>query len=165
MARDVVNAVERQLGVARRKALTDTLPLPGGDMASFEAGLQAAAAAVGQPEVARHLVRAYGSRWHQVWSLTQEDASLAQPLVPGLPYLRAEAAHGVLHEFVHTLADLLIRRLKVAFETKDLGAAAARAAAEVMAPRLGWDAEQTRLQLEAYARDAVRIFGVDPAEG
>jgi len=165
MARDVVNAVERQLSISRRKSPTDTLPLPGGEMASFEAELQPAAAAVGQAEVARHLVRAYGNRWRQVWSLTQEEASLAQPLVPGLPYLRAEAAYGVSHELVHTLADLLIRRLKVAFETKDLGAQAARAAAEVMAPRLGWDAEQTRLQLEAYSHDALRIFGVDPAEG
>ncbi|HLL02334.1 MAG TPA: glycerol-3-phosphate dehydrogenase [Myxococcaceae bacterium] len=165
MARDVVNAVERQLSISRRKSPTDTLPLPGGEMASFEAELQPAVAAVGQAEVARHLVRAYGNRWRQVWSLTQQEASLAQPLAPGLPYLRAEAAYGVSHELVHTLADLLIRRLKVAFETKDLGAQAARAAAEVMAPRLGWDAEQTRLQLEAYSRDALRIFGIDPAEG
>jgi glycerol-3-phosphate dehydrogenase len=165
MARDVVNAVERQLGVPRRKSPTETLPLPGGDMVSLEAELQAALSAVGRPEVARHLVRAYGSRWRQVWSLSQEDASLAQPLVAGLPYLRAEAAYGVTHELVHTLADLLIRRLKVAFETRDLGAEAARAAAALIAPRLGWDAEQTRLQLEAYSHDALRIFGIDPAEG
>ncbi len=85
MARDVVNAVERQLGLLRRKSPTDTLPLPGGQMVSFEAELQAAAAEVGQAEVARHLVRAYGSRWRQVWSLTQEEASLAQPLARACP--------------------------------------------------------------------------------
>jgi glycerol-3-phosphate dehydrogenase len=164
MARDVVNAVERQLGVPRRKSPTDTLPLPGGEMVSLEAELAAALPEVGHADGARHLVRAYGSRWRQVWSLTREDASLAQPLVPGLPYLRAEAAHGVSHEFVHTLSDLLIRRLKVAFETRDQGAEAARAAAEVMAPRLGWEPEHTRLQLEAYSRDALRIFGIDPPE-
>jgi glycerol-3-phosphate dehydrogenase len=164
MARDVVNTVERQLGVPRRKSPTDTLPLPGGEMVSLEAELEAALPEVGPAEVAQHLVRSYGSRWRQVWSLTREEASLAQPLVAGLPYLRAEAAHGVSHEFVHTLADLLIRRLKVAFETRDQGAEAARAAADVMAPRLGWDAEHTRLQLEAYSRDALRIFGIDPAE-
>jgi glycerol-3-phosphate dehydrogenase len=115
--------------------------------------------------VALHLVRAYGSRWRQVWRLTREDASLARPLVEGLPYLRAEAAHGVSHEFVHTLADLLIRRLKVAFETRDQGAEAARAAAEVMAPLLGWDSAETQRQLDAYTRDAGRIFNVDPADG
>ena len=34
-----------------------------------------------------------------------------------------------------------------------------------MAPRLGWDAAETQRQLAAYAADAQRIFGVDPAEG
>lgn len=165
MARDVVNAVEHQLGGPHRKTITETLPLPGGDLPSFDAGLQAALPEVGHAEVAQHLVRAYGSRWRQVWALTRAEASLAGPLVEGLPYLRAEAAYGVTHEFVHTLADLLIRRLKVAFETRDQGAEAARAAAEVMAPRLGWDAAETQRQLEAYSQDAGRIFNVDPAEG
>ncbi|MFP2902547.1 glycerol-3-phosphate dehydrogenase C-terminal domain-containing protein, partial [Corallococcus sp. 4LFB] len=63
-----------------------------------------------------------------------------EPLAEGLPYRRAEAAWGVTHEMVQTLADLLIRRLKVAFETRDQGRAAAVRAAEVMAPLLGWDA-------------------------
>ncbi|WP_224247580.1 glycerol-3-phosphate dehydrogenase [Hyalangium gracile] len=165
MARDVVNAVERQLGVPHRKPVTETLPLPGGELRSVDSGLEAALPEVGQPEVALHLVRAFGSRWRQVWGLTREEAALARPLVPGLPYLRAEAAYGVTHEFVHSLADLLIRRLKVAFETRDQGAEAARAAAEVMAPRLGWDAAETERQLEAYTRDAARIFNVDPADG
>jgi glycerol-3-phosphate dehydrogenase len=165
MARDVVNAVERQLGMPHRKPVTETLPLPGGDMASVEATLQVALPEVGHADVALHLVRAYGSRWRQVWALTREDASLARPLVEGLPYLRAEAAHGVTHELVHTLADLLIRRLKVAFETRDQGAQAARVAAEVMAPRLGWDEAERQRQLEAYARDAGRVFNIDPADG
>jgi glycerol-3-phosphate dehydrogenase len=165
MARDVVNAVERQLGMLHRKTVTETLPLPGGDLRSVDAGLQAALPEVGHEDVARHLIRAYGSRWRQVWGLAREEASLARPLVEGLPYLRAEAAHGVTHEFVQTLADLLIRRLKVAFETRDQGSEAARAAAEVMAPRLGWDAAETQRQLEAYSRAAARIFNVDPADG
>jgi glycerol-3-phosphate dehydrogenase len=164
MARDVVNAVERQLGVPHRKTPTETLPLPGGEIASVDAELALALPEVGNADSALHLVRAYGSRWRQVWRLTREDASLARPLVEGLPYLRAEAAHGVSHELVHTLADLLIRRLKVTFEARDQGAEAARVAAEVIAPRLGWDAEETRKHLDAYARDAARIFGIDPAD-
>ncbi|MBN1207231.1 MAG: glycerol-3-phosphate dehydrogenase [Myxococcaceae bacterium] len=165
MARDVVNAVERQLGAPHRRPVTETLPLPGGDIASVEAALEAALPEVAHADVALHLVRAYGSRWHQVWALSREDASLARPLVEGLPYLRAEAAHGVTCEFVHTLADLLIRRLKIAFETRDQGAEAARAAAEVMAPRLGWDDAEKQRQLEAYSQDAARIFNIDPADG
>ncbi len=165
MARDVVNAVERHLGLPHRKSSTDTLPLPGGDLRSTDAELEAALPEVGNADVALHLVRAYGSRWRQVWHLTREDASLARPLAEGLPYLRAEAAYGVTHELVHTLADLLIRRLKVAFETRDQGAQAAREAAEVIAPRLGWDSAEVQRQLDTYTRDAGRIFNIDPADG
>ncbi len=164
MARDVVDAVERHLGQPRHRSPTDALPLPGGDIRGLDAEFAAARAEVGDEATAIHLVRSYGSRWRRVWALTREEASLARPLAEGLPYRAAEAVWGVTHELVHTLSDLLIRRLKVAFETRDQGQAAARVAAEVMAPRLGWDAAETQRQLDAYAADALRIFGVDPVE-
>nr|WP_217442835.1 glycerol-3-phosphate dehydrogenase [Myxococcus sp. CA033] len=164
MARDVVDAVERQLGQPRRKSPTETLPLPGGDIPRMDAELAAARETIGDAATATHLVRAYGSRWRRVWDLTREDAALARPLAEGLPYRAAEAVWGVTHEFVHSLSDLLIRRLKVGFETRDLGRGAAQVAAEVIAPRLGWDAAETQRQLDTYASDALRIFGVDSAE-
>lgn len=165
MARDVVNAVEKHLGRPHHKPATVALPLPGGDMPSFEAELAAANPVIGQPALAEHLVRFYGTRWRGVWALVGEDASLGRPLAEGLPYLRAEAAWGVTHEFVHSLSDLLVRRLKVAFETRDLGRAAAREAAEVMAPLLGWSADETQARLAAYEEDVRRLFGVDASEG
>ena len=164
MARDIVNAVEKALGCPTASPPPTSLPLPGGDLASFDAELAAARAEVGREDTAVHLVRAYGSRWRQVWALTRERPTLAEPLVPGLPYLRAEAVHGVTHELVHTLSDLLMRRLKVAFETRDQGRAAARVAAADMAPLLGWSPETVERQLADYSRDAERLFGIDPAE-
>ncbi|RKI02984.1 glycerol-3-phosphate dehydrogenase [Corallococcus sp. AB030] len=164
MARDVVNAVERHLSRPHKKPVTHEQPLPGGDILKLDAELAAAKQEVGDAATGEHLVRAYGSRWHAVWALTRESPALAEPLVEGLPYRRAEAAWGVSHEMVQTLADLLIRRLKVAFETRDQGRAAAVRAAEVMAPLLGWDAAETERQLAAYAVDAQRIFGVDPSD-
>jgi glycerol-3-phosphate dehydrogenase len=164
MARDVVDAVERHLGQPHRPSPTETLPLPGGDVPNLEAEFAAARAEVGDAATAVHLVRAYGSRWRRVWALTRQEPALARPLAEGLPYRAAEAAWGVSHELALTLSDLLIRRLKVAFETRDLGRAAARVAAEVMAPRLGWDAAETQRQLDTYASDALRIFGVDSAD-
>ncbi|NPD27425.1 glycerol-3-phosphate dehydrogenase [Corallococcus sp. AB004] len=164
MARDVVNAVERHLSRPHKKPVTHEQPLPGGDILKLDAEFAAAKQEVGDAATGEHLVRAYGSRWHAVWALTRESPALAEPLVEGLPYRRAEAAWGVSHEMVQTLADLLIRRLKVAFETRDQGRAAAVRAAEVMAPLLGWDAAETERQLAAYAVDAQRIFGVDPSD-
>jgi glycerol-3-phosphate dehydrogenase len=164
MARDAVNAVEKHLGLPHTRPVTEVLPLPGGEMASFDAELAAAREAVGNASLAEHLVRSYGSRWRGVWALAQEDAALARPLAEGLPYLGAEAVWGVSHELVHTLADLLVRRLKVAFETRDLGRGAARRVADLLAPRLGWSPEETRAQLAAYERDVQRLFGVDPVQ-
>ncbi|MFL5352273.1 FAD-dependent oxidoreductase [Archangium sp.] len=164
MARDTVDAVEKALGIPHRKSPTDALPLPGGDIPSFDAELAAARAEVGREDTAVHLVRAQGSRWRRVWGLTRERPELAEPLVPGLPYLRAEAVHGVTHELVLTLSDLLVRRLKVAFETRDLGRAAARVAASDMAPLLGWNSDTVERQLADYSRDVERLFGIDPAE-
>ncbi|PTL76805.1 glycerol-3-phosphate dehydrogenase [Vitiosangium sp. GDMCC 1.1324] len=164
MARDTVNAVEKVLGLPHRKPLTDSLPLPGGDISSLDAELAAARAEVRREDTAVHLVRSYGGRWRQVWALTREQPSLAEPLVPGLPYIRAEAVHAVTHELVHTLSDLLVRRLKVAFETRDQGRAAARVAAADMAPLLGWSPDTVERQLADYSHDVARLFGIDPAE-
>ncbi|HEX5752217.1 MAG TPA: glycerol-3-phosphate dehydrogenase/oxidase [Archangium sp.] len=164
MARDMVDAVEHALGLPHRKAPTHSLPLPGGDIPSFDAELASARSSVGREDTALHLVRAYGGRWRQVWALTREQPLLAEPLAPGLPYIRAEAVHGVSHELVHTLSDLLVRRLKVAFETRDLGRAAARLAASDMAPLLGWSPQDVERQLADYSRDVERLFGIDPAD-
>jgi glycerol-3-phosphate dehydrogenase len=161
MARDMVNAVEETLGVPHRKTPTDSLPLPGGDIPSFDEELAAARAEVSSGDTALHLVRCYGGRWRQVWALTREQPHLAEPLVPGLPYIRAEAVHGVTHELVHTLSDLLVRRLKVSFETRDLGRSAARLAASDMAPLLGWSPDTVERQLADYSRDVERLFSID----
>jgi glycerol-3-phosphate dehydrogenase len=161
MARDMVDAVEKTLGVPHLKTPTDSLPLPGGDIPSFDEELAAARAELPSQDTALHLVRCYGGRWRQVWALTREQPHLAEPLVPGLPYIRAEAVHGVAHEFVHTLSDLLVRRLKVAFETRDLGRSAARLAASDIAPLLGWSPDTVERQLSDYSRDVERLFSID----
>ena len=65
-------------------------------------------------------------------------------------------------ELVCTLGDLLVRRTKVAFETRDNGRAAARQAADGLAAQLGWDASRRERELARYDAEVTRIFGVDP---
>ena len=162
MAAEVVDAAADALGLARTPAPTDARPLPGGDFASLDAELAAAGDACGDTATARRLVYAHGARWREVWALAQADRALAAPLVPGLPYVRAELAWSVRHERACTLGDLLVRRTHVAFETPDAGRAAARAAAGVVAPLLGWDAARVESELAAYDAEADRIFRVTP---
>ncbi len=50
-----------------------------------------------------------------------------------------------------TLSDMLIRRTHVIYDARDGGLGRARAVAEVMAPRLGWDEAEIERQLADYA--------------
>jgi len=163
MACEVVDEVERALGRDRpTPSRTAALPLPGGDVASLDDELDAARAALGDPAVAARLVHAHGSRWRAVWALAAGDPSLATPVAPGLPYLRAELVWAVERETARTLADLLVRRTHVAFETADHGRAAAVGAAWVVAPLLGWDDAARAAALREYERETERMFGIEP---
>jgi glycerol-3-phosphate dehydrogenase len=57
----------------------------------------------------------------------------------------------VHHEMALALDDVLIRRTHVIYETEDGGIGRARAVAELMAPRLGWDEMEIERQVAAYA--------------
>jgi glycerol-3-phosphate dehydrogenase len=160
MAREAVDAVESQLGRRRtRPEPTRALPLPGGAFASRDAEIAAATAACGDARVATRLVEGYGDRWRALWERAGEVAGGRERLLPALPYLRAEMAWGIEREMARTLADLLVRRTHVAFETRDAGRAVARSVAAWLAPTLGWDATRIAVEVTRYDGEVGRIFG------
>ena len=161
MSAEVVDVVERELGRGPTPTGTARVPLPGGDLDSFEQETERAYRATDSHATAEHLVRAYGNRWANVWEATRRDASLAEPLVEGLPYLRAELPYAAAEEMALAIADLLVRRTHVAFETRDNGRAVAPLAAELVAATLGWDARARDLALAGYEREASRLFAID----
>ena len=159
MAAEVVDVVERELGRAPAHAPTDRTPLPGGDLRSLEELTRAAELEVGDAFVAKRLVDAHGSRWRAVAALTSAEPALARRIIRELPHLLAEVVYAVEHEMATTLTDVLVRRLRIAYEVPDHGRAAARVAAAILAGRLGWDNAETRRELERYEADVERIFG------
>jgi glycerol-3-phosphate dehydrogenase len=162
MAAAVVDrAADALLGGRPAPADTARRPLPGGAVADVDAEAARAGAACGDAAAGRRLAHAHGAAWPRVWALAAADPALGAPLVPGLPYLGAEAVHAARHEHARTLADLLVRRAPVAFETRDHGRAAARRAAALVAPDLGWGPAEVARQLADYDREAARLFGVD----
>ncbi len=188
MAAEVVDAVARRLGGAPRRCTTDRAALPGGtirvlaqELAETRRYLVASGAralthemtssgrvrgdGAGRwaPDPAHRLLTAYGSEWRTVWERAEREPALGELVVPGLPYIMAEMVHGVEREHARTLADLLVRRTHIAYETPDNGRAAARLVAPVVAPLLAWDADEQRRQIELYESEAGRLFGVDPA--
>jgi glycerol-3-phosphate dehydrogenase len=85
-----------------------------------------------------------------VQALIDADPALAEPLVAGLPYVRAEALHAVRHEMATTVDDVLARRTRARLQARDASAGAATAVAELMAGELGWSSEEAARQAAAY---------------
>ena len=137
MAADTVDAVEAALGRQHTPSRTARLPLRG------------AVAGAGE-----HLTSRYGSEARVVRALCAADRSLALPLVPGLPYLRAEAVYAARYEMAHTLDDVLARRTRALILDREASAAAASDVAGLLATELGWTAAEAAAQVDAYRAGA-----------
>ncbi len=159
MAEDVVDEIARSLGNPVTHAATDRTPLPGGDMPSFDEEAARARETIGVADVADHLAASYGTEWRDVWAIVENDNALVARVSPDLPYIAAEIHWAIEQEMALTLADILVRRLHVAFETHDHGMSAAPAVARVAAPLLGWTGERMEAELARYGREVMGMFG------
>lgn len=98
----------------------------------------------------RHLAGRYGSEARVLHALIEAHPSLGDPLVPGLPYVRAEAVFAVRHEMATTVDDVLARRTRARLQARDASALAARDVAALIAGELGWSPEESERQAAAY---------------
>ncbi len=105
--------------------------------------------------VGKYLADTYGSDATWVLAYAEENPSLGEHIVQELPYLMAEPLYGIQHEMALTLCDVLIRRTHVIYEARDGGLGRARAVAELMAPRLGWDEVEVERQVADYAAQVI----------
>ncbi len=101
-------------------------------------------------EVVRHLADRYGADARTVLAIAEGDADLAEPIVPGLPYLRAEAVFAVRYEMARTVDDVLSRRTRARLLARDDSARAAAGVAALIGPLLGWDDDEQARQAAAY---------------
>jgi glycerol-3-phosphate dehydrogenase len=130
MAERVVDQIEESLGRKASKSRTANEALPGGD--ANPAAVTAALVAAGRSaQAAARSVGLYGSEAQAVG-----DSAAA------------EATHAVLHEGALTLEDYWVRRGARAWFDLDPTFPALDAAAESMAPLLGWSAEERRRQVD-----------------
>lgn len=141
MAADTVDAVARILELPRsqRRSRTKRLRLLGA--AGYDA------TATGRR---RHLHERYGSEGDVVEAMIGRDPGLAEPLVRGLPYLRAEAVYAVRYEMARTLTDVLARRTRALLLGRDATASAAADVAALIGPELGWDEATRRIEVERF---------------
>jgi len=97
-----------------------------------------------------HLWRRYGSSADEVRALIAFDPDLAEPLVAGQPYRRAEAVYAVRNEMATTLDDILMRRTRAHLFDRAATLDAAPEVAQLLASELGWDAAETERQINDY---------------
>jgi glycerol-3-phosphate dehydrogenase len=142
MAADTIDQAARLLS-SRVKSRTRRLGLLGSH------GFSPPPAAA-EPSLHEHLAGRYGTEAEAVLQLLRQDPGLREPLVPGLPYVRAEAVYAARHEMARTLDDVLSRRTRARLLARDASRAAAPDVARLVAPELGWDEAQVTREVEAY---------------
>src|SRR3954454_10309999 len=161
MAEDTVDVACEILEVRHRSA-TKRLPLVGGD------GYKAEAAGADA-----RLADRYGSLGAEGRALVAHDQSLGELLMPGLPYIKAEAVYAARSEMAVTLDDVLSRRTRARLFDRPASIDAADDVAHLIATDMGWDdaevdrqvsdfrnscaAEQTAAQMSE-----VDLLGVNP---
>ena len=144
MAEDTVDVVVQRLGAPRRarRSATRRLRLLGAE--------RTGPTVPGTTE--HHLAHRYGAMADDLRTLIAFRPDLAEPLVAGQPYLRAEAVYAVRHEMATTLDDVLARRTRAHLFDRSASRAAAPSVASLIAEELAWTADETARQLDAYRR-------------
>ncbi|MFM8856676.1 MAG: FAD-dependent oxidoreductase [Actinomycetota bacterium] len=146
MAEDAIDELAPILGVSvrplsRHRCRTKRLLLHGASRARRRSRFS---------RVDNHLWGRFGTDSPRIADLISRDESLGRPLVPGLPYLRAEVVFAVREEMALTVDDVLSRRTRALLFDRRGSREAARETALLMAPLLGWDEERVGREVRAF---------------
>ncbi|HLF41560.1 MAG TPA: glycerol-3-phosphate dehydrogenase/oxidase [Acidimicrobiia bacterium] len=117
----------------RSRSRTDSVPLFGADGYEELTGGDAPARLGLPAETVSHLAGRHGGHARAVAAMVREHPDLGDPLVPGLPYLRAEALYAARYEMALTLEDVLSRRTRALLLDAAATSAAAPAVARLLA--------------------------------
>ena len=154
MAADAVDAAVKDLEKSAPKSSTKSIALIGAagyttlikQIASLAQSYSVSTACV------ERMLNRYGSLVSDIFQMIAKDATLAEEVLPGAGYLKAEVLYSVTHEGARTLVDVLARRLRLAMETSDHGLSIAQDVAELIAPTLEWKKTDIKREVTAFER-------------
>jgi len=110
-----------------------------------------AAQRLGLPaDVVAHLAGRFGGHTQAVAAIVRDRPELGERLVPGLPYLKAEAVYAVRYEMALTLEDILSRRTRALLLDAAATAGAASSVADLIAAELGWSDDERARQVDTF---------------
>lgn len=148
LAEDAVDDAFRRLRRNSPPCMTAKLPFPGAQFDATELRRQLLDSGL-SPRSADRLIALYGGRSREVMAEARTDRDLLDVIHEGSGAIGAELVFALRREFAVTLADVLARRLLLAFEPGHALAEAAAMAA-IIGARFGWDAGRQSAEVEGY---------------
>ncbi len=145
MAQETVDYLAAFLNVPRH-CKTDTRPLL--DASVQEPNGNRNHHSLSNADVAR-LVERYGDGYRVIQQFVNDDAALAEPITPSLPFTKAELLYAYWGEMAMTLDDLLWRRTRIGW-TRGQGLDSAPQIAQFLSEKNGWNPAKVVAEVEAY---------------
>ncbi|WP_029107166.1 glycerol-3-phosphate dehydrogenase/oxidase [Mycobacterium sp. URHD0025] len=156
MAADAIDAAAEFIPARVAPSITEKVPLMGADgyfalinqteFVGKHYGLH--------PYRVRHLLDRYGSLIGEVLKMAIDEngvrSDLLEPITDAPVYLKVEAYYAAAAEGALHLEDILARRMRIAIEYPHRGVDCAREVATVVAPVLGWSAEDIDREVDTY---------------
>ena len=103
---------------------------------------------------AERLVKRYGEGYSTIQKFIAEDATLAEPVTPSLPFTKAELLYACWGEMAITLEDLLWRRTRIGW-TPGQGVDIAPEIAQFLGEKNNWNDTRIVAEVETY-RERIR---------
>ncbi len=150
MAEETVDYLAAFFNVPRH-CKTDTRPLF--DTSGQEPNGNRNHDSLSNADVAR-LIERYGDGYQVIQRLVNDDAALAEPITPSLPFTKAELLYAYWGEMTMTLDDLLWRRTRIGW-TRGQGLDIAPQIAQFLSEKNGWNQARVVAEVEAY-REHIR---------
>ncbi|BCI80341.1 glycerol-3-phosphate dehydrogenase [Mycolicibacterium sp. TY66] len=152
MGEDAIDAASEFVPTRVAPSITEKVPLLGAD--GYFALINQTEH-VGQhyglhPYRVRHLLDRYGSLIGEVLDMAADRPDLLEPITEAPVYLKVEAWYAAAAEGALHLEDILARRMRISIEYQHRGVDCAREVAEVVAPVLGWSAEDVDREVATY---------------
>ncbi|MDE0017890.1 MAG: glycerol-3-phosphate dehydrogenase/oxidase [Candidatus Poribacteria bacterium] len=140
MAEETADHLTTFLNVPRQ-CKTDTVPLEtlNGDVKD---ALQASTDT-------ERLIKRYGEGYQMILKYINEEAALAEPITPSLPFMKAELLYAYWGEMAITLDDLLWRRTRIGW-TPGQGLDIAPHIAQFLSEKNNWDQARITAEVAAY---------------
>ena len=152
MAKDAVDLAVLDLRRLVSDSVTEKLPLIGAD--GYHALTQQVAKIATESGLTEstvtHLLDRYGSLISEILDIIEEEPQYAERLIPDLPYLKAEILHAAMYEGALSVADVLMRRTRISFESSDSGLSVADEVAQIIAPTLGWSRTDAKKSVSQF---------------